>query len=70
MAKPPTKAEQDTVDAILALLPKEPVAAFGVSIAVCASTGIDAGVTEDGAVRGLLGAMSNLRRRGAGERRH
>lgn len=70
MAKSPTKAEQETVDAIFALLPKEPEDAFGVSIAISAATCIDAGVNDEDAVHGLRTALKSLRRRGAGERRH
>ena len=70
MADKRAKPKQQVVDTIYALLPKDPVEASGVSIAICAATSIDAGMTDEAAVRGLETALKSLRRRGAGEGRH
>lgn len=70
MAEKQAKANQQAVDAILTLLPKEPEQAVGVSIATCAATCIDAGLDDEDAVHGLRAAMKTLRKRGAGGRRH
>lgn len=70
MAEKGSKAGQESVDAILALLPKQPGEAVGVSTATCAATCIDAGLDDEQAVQGLRAALSSLRKRGAGRRLH
>jgi hypothetical protein len=64
------KRNAEALDAIISALPADKLDAAATATAACAATVINAGLTDDEALRGLSVVITELRKNGAGEVKH